>query len=180
MYQAELNGLLKNIKKVDGYITYKVTGIQDDENVLWWISPRQINLLQKLVEQELKESRKLIMKMNLDKLTTQSEHYARKIAEKTFKRGVRDLKREIRKQTRAGEYHAILYTRYWISSEVQERITEYFEKQGFYIRKYRFGEPNEYVEVCWGPGIEHHKELDEIQLKMIEEIAKEEKAESEE
>lgn len=114
------------------------------------------------------------MKMDLNKLTAQSEHYARKIAEKTFKRGVRDLKREIRKQTRAGEYHAILYTRYWISSEVAERIQEYFEKQGFYIRKYRFGEPNEYVEVCWGPGIEHHKELDGFQLKMMEEIAESE------
>lgn len=120
------------------------------------------------------------MKMDLNKLTTQSEYYARKIAEKTFKRGVKDLKREIRKQTRAGEYHAILYTRYWISSEVEKRIKEYFEEQGFYIRKYRFGELNEYVEVCWGPGIEYHKELDGFQLKMIEKIAKEEKAESEE
>lgn len=118
--------------------------------------------------------------MNLEKLTAQSEHYARKNAEKTFKRGVKDLKKEIRKQTRAGEYHAILYTRYWISSEVEKRIKQYFEEQGFYIRKYRFGELNEYVEVCWGPGIEYHKELDGFQLKMIEEIAKEEKAESEE
>lgn len=107
------------------------------------------------------------MNMDLKKLTTQSEHYARKIAEKTFKRGVRDLKREIRKQTRAGEYHAILYTRYWISSEVEEQIKQYFEKQGFYIRKYRFGGLNEYVEVCWGPGIEYHKELDELQLKLL-------------
>ena len=57
MYQAELIGLLKNIKKVDGYVTYKVTGIQDDENILWWMSPRQIDLLQKLVEQELKRTK---------------------------------------------------------------------------------------------------------------------------
>ena len=120
------------------------------------------------------------MKMDLNKLTTQSQHYARKIAEKTFKRGIRDLKREIRKQTRAGEYHAILYTKYWISCEVEERIKQYFENQGFYIRKYRFGEPNDYVEVCWGPGIEHHKELDGFQLKMMEEIAEQEKAEREE
>lgn len=119
------------------------------------------------------------MNMDLKELTTQSEYYARKIAEKTFKRGVRDLKREIRKQTRQGEYHAILYTRYWISSEVEKRIKQYFENQGFYIRKYRFGELNRCVEVCWGSGIEYHKELDELQLKIMEEIAEQKKAESE-
>ena len=122
----------------------------------------------------IEESRKLIMKMDLNKLTTQSEYYARKIAEKTFKRGVKDLKKEIRKQTRAGEYHAVLYNRYWISSEVEERIKQYFEEQGFYIRKYRFGELNQHIEVCWGPGIKYHQELDEFQVKLMEERSEEE------
>lgn len=118
--------------------------------------------------------------MDLKKLTAKSERSARKIAEKTFKRGVRDLKKEICKQTRQGEYHATLRTKYRIPIKVEERIKQYFETQGFYIRKYRFGELNEYVEVCWGQGIEYHKELDTIQLKMMKEIAKQEKAESEE
>lgn len=109
------------------------------------------------------------MKMDLNKLTTQSEYYARKIADKTFKRGVKDLTKEIRKQTRAGEYHATLYNGYWISSEVEEQIKRYFENQGFYIRKYRFGELNMHIEVCWGPGIEYHKEHDEFQLKLMNE-----------
>ena len=120
------------------------------------------------------------MKMDLNKLTTQSEYYALKNAEKTFKRGVKDLKKEIRKQSRAGEYHATLFNRYWISSEVEERIKQYFENQGFYIRKYHFGELNMYVEVCWGPGIEYHKHMDELQLQLMEERTQQEKAESEE
>lgn len=57
LYQAELRGLLVNLAELnDGSIHYRVSGLENDD-VLWWIGLRQLDLLKSLVRAELKRTK---------------------------------------------------------------------------------------------------------------------------
>ena len=63
-----------------------------------------------------------------------------------------------------GEFHAIMC---FIWSTDLQYLQDYFEKEGFYIRKYHFGQKNDNLEVSWGKGAEEDKYYDELQLKWM-------------
>ena len=102
--------------------------------------------------------------MDIDKLKEQSEQNYIKVVNKRRADAIKEMKKRIKKAAKEGEFHAIMC---FIWSTDLQYLQDYFEKEGFYIRKYHFGQKNDNLEVSWGKGAEEDKYYDELQLKWM-------------
>ena len=114
--------------------------------------------------------------MDIDKLKEQSEQNYIKIVNKRRQDAIKEMKKRIKQAAKEGKFSAIVF---FIWSEDLKYLQDYFEKEGFYIRKYHFGLPNDNLEVSWGKGAEEDKYYDELQLKWMKEKEEEEEEERE-